>query len=70
MKRDLEAVKRHGFKSLFPVTPTEMKRCLFFYANGAPAAAAAKKAGIPLRLSTCTANKIRFRAIFVRWSRG
>src|SRR2546421_163147 len=47
-KRNLEAVKRHGFKSLFPVTPTQMKICMLEYAKGAPAAKAAKKAGVPV----------------------
>jgi len=49
MKRDLQAVKRLGFKSLFPVTPAQMKVAMIAYAKGgAPAAAAVKKAGIEL----------------------
>jgi hypothetical protein len=48
MKRDLEAVKRLGFKSLFPVTPAPMKRCMLAYAKGVPVNEAAKKTGVPI----------------------
>lgn len=48
MKHDLEAVKRLGFRSMFPVTPTQMKRCMLAYAKGVPAADAAKRSGVPL----------------------
>src|ERR1700716_3158180 len=46
MKRDFQAVKRLGLRSLTPVTPTQMKLCMLAYAKGAPASEAAKKAGI------------------------
>jgi hypothetical protein len=42
MNRDL----RVGFK--YPVTPTEMKKCLLEYARGASPADAARKSGVPL----------------------
>jgi hypothetical protein len=48
MKHDLEAVKRLGFRSMFPVTPTQMKQCMLFYAKGVPANEAAKRSGVPL----------------------
>jgi hypothetical protein len=48
MKRDFQAVKRLGFKALSPVTSAQLKICMLAYAKGAPAAEAAKKAGIEL----------------------
>jgi hypothetical protein len=45
---NLEAVKRLGFKSLFPVTPTQIKIAMMAYAKGAPASEAARKAEVPI----------------------
>jgi len=49
MPTNLEAVKRLGFGSTFPASSAQIKSCMLFYAQGAPANEAAKRAGIPAK---------------------